>query len=114
MIDLADSPIITLFKKGFIQPGTVVGVMIPNTSSHRKNSKICKKFVVQKMNDNYSILAKSLDDEAGKVYTLYPDIISEIDGMEVGRYLEGAADLDKTGNPINRGKKRGRKPKIRL
>ena len=93
----------SLVNRGLIQRGTVVGINNP------ASSKIYLRFLVASFSpDNSRLHVRHL--ESNTQIQIELDQVQEIDGMSVSRYLSHA-DLDDQGSFINRGKKRGRRPK---
>lgn len=100
------SAIQSLCQKGLISKGTVLGV------ADSPLSRVYHRFVVAhailapdvKITGMHTQNNSSLDLDISKIV--------EVDGMALDRYLQHA-DLDNNGAQINRGKKRGRRPKNR-
>ena len=93
----------SLVSRGLIQKGTIVGVVNPNSS------RIYLRLLVAAVSpDNLRLQVRHLESNTQMQIEL--DQVQEIDGMSVSRYLSHA-DLDDQGSTIDRGKKRGRRPK---
>lgn len=93
--------IVSLVNKGMIQPGTVVGISSP------QSAKVYHRFLIASITGTQVSATHMASNK--KVNLAIEDIV-EIDGMSVNRYLS-QADLDDKGDIINKGKKRGRRPK---
>lgn len=96
----------SLLAKGLISPGTIVGVA--SSSAMR----VYNRFIVSTASCNPVIQIEGVHVQNQQRQLLDYTHIVEVDGMELSRYLSHA-DLDQHGEKINRGKKRGRRPKNR-
>ena len=94
-----------LFSLGLIETGTIVGV---TSSDQRTQHRFQIDAVIQ---ENCQVRARHLVSNLPLVLSW--EAIQEIDGMSLSRYLDHA-DLDQDGLVLNRGKKRGRRPKPRI
>lgn len=95
-----------LCEKGLISTGTVLGV------SETSGTKVYNRFVVAHTVTRPEVKITGVHTQHNNSLILDITKIVEVDGMILERYLQ-YADLDDTGNPINKGKKRGRRPKNR-
>jgi hypothetical protein len=91
---------------GLIGKGSIVGV------SSAQTTKIPTHYVVSSLVNQPKLQIEGTHVRTQQKQLLDCNSIVEIDGMELSRYL-AQADLDSRGERINRGKKRGRRPKIR-
>lgn len=95
----------SLLQKGLISTGTIVGMSIVN-QKHKQ------RYVIREATCNPGLHLVGVTVDSNQTHALEYSKIVEIDGMELQRYLLHA-DLDSQGAVINRGKKRGRRPKNR-
>ena len=94
----------TLISKKLLGKGSLVGIVIPTTN------KVYQRFVVEQVVCIPEIKIKALHIQSNKTLLLDITTISEIDGMNIERFL-GQADLDTNGTSTITGKKRGRRSK---
>lgn len=94
-----------LVKTNWLRKGSVVGIAAPTR-------KLTQRLVVRSVTITPALAITALCEATNQLHHVPAQAIVEIDGMILHRYLEHA-DLDINGDPINRGKKRGRKAKIR-
>ena len=97
------SVIQNLIEARFIKPGTWIGV---NTNSRT----ILQRYVVDELRNNGEIVAT--DVQTMNKIRLRGEVIAEIDGMRLDRFLQ-QADLNNDGLKITGIKRRGRKPRNR-
>ena len=93
-----------LIKGQFIKPGTWIGV-------DTNNRQVLYRYVVDDISVSGEITAT--DVRTMSRLRIRHDIITEVDGMRLDRFLQ-QADLDETGCKITGIKRRGRKPRARL
>jgi len=96
----------SLLQRGLISTGTIVGVA---ASNHKHK----QRYVIREASCNPGLQLTGVALDNNQSHSLECNSIVEIDGMELERYLLHA-DLDSNGAVINRGKKRGRRPKNRV
>jgi len=96
----------TLCQKGLIDKGTVLGV------AETPGSRVYHRFVVAHTIGAPDVQITGVHIQNNTSLVLDINKIVEVDGMGLERYLQHA-DLDNNGSQINRGKKRGRRPKHR-
>lgn len=90
-----------LLKQNLIKKGTWIGV----SSNH---TCITHRYVVEQVTDHHSVIVT--DPAQNCKLKIPPDVILEIDGMNLTRFC-AQADLDAEGIKIQNMKRRGRKPK---
>lgn len=94
----------TLISKKLLGKGSLVGIVGSTTA------KVYQRFVVEQVMCVPELKIKVLHIQSNKTLLLDITTISEIDGMNIERFL-GQADLDTNGISTITGKKRGRRSK---
>jgi hypothetical protein len=104
---MTTEPVIArLLLKGLIKKGSILGLRDPKT--HR----VYNRYVVRAASSEPQLAIEAQHMQNQQTLMLDCNAIVEVDGMEMSRYL-AHADLNSNGESINRGKKRGRRPKNR-
>ena len=96
-----------LISKKLFGKGSLVGVITTPATT-----KVYHRFVVEQVFAAPELKIKALHIQSNNMVYLDITTITEIDGMNIQRFL-GQADLDSNGASTTSGKKRGRRPKIK-
>jgi hypothetical protein len=96
-----------LLQRGLLSKGTIVGIQ------HPTRNRVYNRFLVDSINlEQDELVFSSVCLTTHAAVSIKSHQISEIDGMTVDRFFQ-QVDLHTDGTPINNGKKRGRKAKVR-
>ena len=96
-----------LLQRGLLSKGTIVGIQ------HPTRQRVYNRFLVERIDQQREHLVfSSVCLTTHAAVSITSQQVSEIDGMSLERFFQ-QVDLHTDGTPINNGKKRGRRPKVR-